>query len=152
MKHSKPYNKLWGTFLKAKYYTLDEASKAAPNPNSDPGEKYASVFLSIARVYTLADYYDIKPLAALALAKLYRLLVVFTLHSSRVPDIVRLIEYTCDNTVDVDESQDRMRSLLYHYVACYFTLLWGNKVFRELMQKDSDLMAGVIERLMERLD
>jgi hypothetical protein len=83
----KKSTKLWNGFLELKYPTSSDKGRqilSKPKLNTNPEESWAMVFSSIARLYKLADYYDIKDLVAETLRRMHEALTVFILHESRV--------------------------------------------------------------------
>ncbi|KAL6864587.1 hypothetical protein J3F83DRAFT_143103 [Trichoderma novae-zelandiae] len=86
-----------------------------PKINEDSCEDYTEVFLSHAKLYVLADKYDIPKLRQLCLHYLHATLMTFNLHQDSVEDIVNLVKYSFKNTVE----KDKLRNLLVQYSACF---------------------------------
>jgi hypothetical protein len=119
-----------------------------PRKNRESCEQYSEVFLSHARLYTLADKYDIPDLRKLCLHKLYVNLKEFTIFSSRVGDVVNLASYSFENTI----TGDRLRTLLVDYCACIFEDMLGNEGFKGLIEISADFAFELIKKLESRLD
>jgi hypothetical protein len=66
--------------------------------NTSPHQDFAPVFLGHARLYVLADKYDVRELKSLVLYKLYNTLKAFTLYKSRIADVIELVQFVYDNT------------------------------------------------------
>jgi len=66
--------------------------------NTSPHQDFAPVFLGHARLYVLADKYDVRELKNLVLHKLYNTLKEFTLYKSRIADVIELVQFVYDNT------------------------------------------------------
>lgn len=120
----------------------------APRKNRESCEEYSEVFLSHARLYTLADKYDIPELRKLSLHKIYISLKEFTLYPNRVGDVVDLASYSFENTI----TGDKLRTLLVDYCACIFEDMLGNDGFKELLDKSSDFAFELLKKLENRLD
>ncbi|OTA93589.1 hypothetical protein M434DRAFT_395521 [Hypoxylon sp. CO27-5] len=122
--------------------------------NTDPSANYSEVFLSHARLYALADYYDIEKLMGLCVRKLHRTLKVFDLHEgTRVTDVAQLIDYSYKNTrsAGVDHRQDKLRSLVATYTACHIEELWPNIYFQDILES-GEISKSIIGQLLRRLD
>ena len=74
------------------------------------------VFLHHARLYTLADKWDINQLKSLALQKLHKSLIDFEISEARYTDVVDLVRFAYENTPDRPEIDD-LRELVSAYVA-----------------------------------
>lgn len=120
----------------------------APRKNRESCEEYTEVFLSHARLYTLADKYDIPELRKLSLHKIYVSLKEFTLYPNRVGDVVDLASYSFENTI----TGDKLRTLLVDYCACIFEDMLENESFKELLDKSSDFAFELLKKLENRLD
>ncbi|KAI1082605.1 hypothetical protein F5B20DRAFT_531952 [Whalleya microplaca] len=144
-------NVLWARFTESNYIV--------PKPPSSSLElasisqtSHTEAFLSHARLYVLADYYDIYALVMLSLQKLHRCLVSFNLVKETVDDIAALVDYSYQNTVDKGDQGDRLRDLLARYVACKIELMWKSSYFRELLEGSGELSKAVIGQMLERLN
>jgi hypothetical protein len=120
----------------------------APRKNRESSEEYGEVFLSHARLYTLADKYDIPELRKLSLHKIYVSLKEFALYPNRVGDVVNLASYSFENTI----TGDRLRTLLVDYCACVLEDILENDGFKDLVDKSPDFAFELIKKLRNRLD
>lgn len=119
-----------------------------PRKNTKSGQVYSEVFLSHARLYTLADKYGIKELCQLSLHRLYVTLKEFKPYPSRIGDIVGLTKYSFENTV----KGDKLRTLLVDYCACIVEDMVGNKTFEDLVETSPDFAFELIKKMKDRLD
>ncbi|KAK6087793.1 hypothetical protein SCUP234_01432 [Seiridium cupressi] len=142
-----PKEKLWRKFR----YLFHDMSTEFILANAKPEIDHTEVFLSHARIYTMADCYDVESLAKKALGRLHRTLVCFRVFEERIPDIVALIEYGFNNTIDKGGEQDGLRSLLCMYTACKLEDLWSNADFQNLFREHGDFAHGVLSNLLSRL-
>ncbi len=120
--------------------------------NRDPAEDYTPVFLSHAAVYVFAEKYQIAALQSLALHKLQRTLLKFTLYKERVGDVVGLIEYTYNNTPQLSEGMDQLRYLVIVYTAYVVEYLTHNDRFQSLLDEGRGLAKDLISQMVKRLD
>lgn len=93
-------------------------------------EDYTEVFLSHAKLFVLANYHCISKLEMLTLHKLRNALVEFTLHRSRLGDIVPLIRYSYENIAGLNELPTDLRELVAVYAACKVEELWESTGFQ----------------------
>ncbi|KAM0816225.1 putative BTB domain-containing protein [Seiridium cardinale] len=138
---------LWRKFT----YLFHDLSAEFISANAKPEVVHTEVFLSHARIYTMADCYGVESLATKALGKLHRTLVRFRVFEERIPDIVTLIDYGFNNTTDKGGEQDGLRSLLCMYTACKLEDLWSDADFQNLFREHGDFSHGVLSNLLSRL-
>ncbi|KAI5926235.1 hypothetical protein F4810DRAFT_707847 [Camillea tinctor] len=149
-----PYpGRLWDQFKSLQYEIPESPKEGAKLPPAS----YSEVFLSHARLYVLADYYDIQKLAKLSLRKLHRMLVDYQLVkdellSARIDNIIPLIEYSFQNTADIGANKDELRLLLTKYIGCKAEMLWSSVSFQKLLAEYGELSAAVIGQMIQRLD
>ncbi|POS69861.1 hypothetical protein DHEL01_v211746 [Diaporthe helianthi] len=86
----------------------------APRKNTKGCEDYTGVFLCHAKLYVMADIYDIPSLQQLSLHRLHATLKEFTLYPSRMNNIATLAKYVFENTVP----QDKICHMVTLYYAC----------------------------------
>lgn len=129
-----------------------------PSPNIPSEEehpksrmKYSEVFHSHARMYVLADYYDIEALMMLSLKKLHQALLSAELSANGIDDVTVVLDYCFANTVDKGGSQDKLRHLLTLYAACMIEDLWPSPLFQELLERSGELSKAIIGYMIERL-
>ena len=93
----------------------DYADKCRPQGNTSYEQDFTPVFLGHARLYVLADKYDIELLKALALNKLHETLCKFYLSKARYGDVVELVRYAYESTPS-RMPRDALRELAIQYV------------------------------------
>jgi hypothetical protein len=140
-------------FLEREYSTTEsiDATIEACKPvrNKSYNENYLPVFLGHARLYVFADKYDIQPLKLLALKKLHQTLTIFTLYAQRVGDIVGLVKFTYENTVERAVSShgntvdrvvtEELRDLVMEYVVSKLEKILGEE-FDHLIREGGDFV------------
>jgi len=123
-----------------------------PRANREACEDYTEVLSSHARLYILADRFDIEALQALALQKLQMTLSRFKLHEERTIDLIRTLQYTYENTLDKKHTTDRLRLLLVKYVACFVEDFCINADFCRLLEEPGEISRDLLLNLLCRLD
>ncbi|KAF5661808.1 BTB POZ fold [Fusarium heterosporum] len=93
---------LWSQF---KRLYPDSVSDREPEENA-PEDDLTNIFLSHAHLYIFADCYDISALKLLCLQKLQRTLETFTVHKEAIDDIVQLLRFCYENTLESDEMRN----------------------------------------------
>jgi hypothetical protein len=121
--------------------------------NSSPTEDYTPVFLGHAQLYVFAEKWGIEDLKTLALFKLHKTLVSFTLYAARRPDIVELLQcaYSNDHTPDLVDAVDDLRSLVMLYTACEVENLIHCPEFLSLIGEGGQLAQDLVQMLMKRM-
>ncbi|KAL7907077.1 hypothetical protein GGI35DRAFT_487482 [Trichoderma velutinum] len=119
-----------------------------PRKNTESCEDYSEVFLSHARLYVLADKYDIKELRDLCAHKLWVTLKEFTLYPERMGDIVGLVRYSFQNTLE----GDKLRTLLKDFCACIVEDLCKGQGFQDLIYEAPEFACELIKEMSTRLD
>lgn len=117
-------------------------------PNREAAEDYSGVFFSHAKLYVVADIYDIPLLGKQTLHNLATTLQSFTLYKSRICDVVSLVEYVFNNT----QKRDAMRDLLVHYAACAIEKLSEDDGFQKFLESCPEFASALIAKMIERLD
>ncbi|OCL01747.1 hypothetical protein AOQ84DRAFT_306105, partial [Glonium stellatum] len=123
-----------------------------PRKNRDATEDYTDIFLCHARLYVFAEKYDIAPLKRLALYKLQRTLVDFTLYPERVADVVELIKYSYTNTADMVGTPDDLRVLVIRYTGYVVEDLAQNPQFTALLEEVSQVGRDLMRQMLKRLE
>lgn len=144
-------DELWNQFKKLNY----DVPPPPPSPEkmrSPSLMNHSEVFLSHARIYVLADYYDIEALMVLSLKRLHQALVGFELSRNRADDVTAVVDYCYGNTVDKGGNQDRLRYLLALYTACKVETMWPSTYFQEILERSGELSKAVIKNMLDRLD
>ncbi|KAL7942926.1 hypothetical protein V8C42DRAFT_330768 [Trichoderma barbatum] len=140
---------LWNKFRKL--HPLPSAPNASLRTNG-PDDDFTDVLLCHARTYIFADYYGIEALQTVALHKLWQALIQFKLHAKGCGDIIRLVRYCFNETVDRGQQADPLRSLVCLYAACKVEELWRVAEFQDLIKTVPEFPAGLITAMLDRLD
>ncbi|KAK7957976.1 hypothetical protein PG988_012824 [Apiospora saccharicola] len=119
-----------------------------PRQNTKASEDYTNVFLSHAKLYVLADKYDIVDLGKESLHRLHLTLQSFAVYESRMVDILCLVQFVFDNTQDIDI----LRSMLVLYCACLGEDLAKCPEFQSVMQTAPDFGQALVLKLAEQFD
>lgn len=119
----------------------------SPRKNTEGCEDYTGVFLCHARLYVLADTYDIPSLKQLSLHRLHATLTEFTLYPSRMDDIATLAKYVFENTV----TQDKIRDMVTLYYACIVEDARKQDGFKSLIQEIPEFALDLISKMSDRL-
>ncbi len=104
--------------------------------NGGPEEDFTGVFLAHARLYALAEKYGVEDLKELVLHKIHKTLVSFTLHETRIGDVIELAQYvySTENIPDRDQQVDALRALVVLYMVCEMDALSGSEKFLSLLE------------------
>jgi len=104
--------------------------------NGGPEEDFTRVFLGHARLYVLAEKYGVEHLKKLVLHKIHKTLVSFTLHETRIGDVVELAQYIylTENIPDQDQQIDELRALVVFYMVCEMDVLSGSEKFLSFLE------------------
>lgn len=137
----------WKRFKMDRFYDCGVAGFFYVPMNENSLTEYEEVFISHARVHVMADYYNVQPLAQLALHKLHRILCGFTLHDERICDVISLLRFCFD-----EDERTLLRELVSAYAACHFKQLWTNLDFQELVVSRRELVLAILSHLVQRLD
>lgn len=119
-----------------------------PRKNTESCEDYSEVFLSHARLYVLADKYDIKELRDLSAHKIWATLKEFTLYPERMGDLVGLVRYSFQNTLE----KDKLRTLLKDFCACTIEDLCKGEGFQDLICETPEFACELIMEMSTRLE
>lgn len=123
-------------WLEFQIVKLEEGNRSGNKSKvQEPCEDYTEVFLCHARLYVLAEKYDIEPPRRLTKQKLHQTLISFTLYKERVGDIVALLRYTYANTPDRDHATDELRELVMKYIVCKYDKMAPSEEFLDLMEE-----------------
>ncbi|KAI1470920.1 uncharacterized protein F4812DRAFT_419466 [Daldinia caldariorum] len=126
--------------------------RAKESANTDPSLNYSEVLLAHARLYALADCYDVSALAELSVRKLHRTLKVFELHKGvRATDVAQLIDYAYKNTMNKGAGEDKLRGVLATYTACNIEEMWPNLYFQDVLESP-EVSKAIIAQLLRRLN
>lgn len=115
--------------------------------NIEGCEDYTGVFLCHAKLYVVADTYDVPALKQLSLHRLHATLKEFTLYPSRLDDIATLAKYVFENTVP----EDKIRDMITLYYACIIEDARKSEGLKSLIHDVPDFAYGLINKLSDRL-
>lgn len=138
---------MWAAFKERRYI---ESSPGPPHNREN--ENYAEVFLSHAKMFVFANYHGISNLEMLALHKLRNALSTFKLYESRIGDVVQLVRYIYENTVDLNEETGSLRDLVTDYATCTVEDLWKCRDFHTLLETCGDFSREIVGGMLKRLD
>ena len=124
---------------------------ASPRRNETPFEDYGQIFLAHARLYTLADKYDIPKLGELAYRRLWATLSGFTLYPSRGNHVIHLILYTF-GAFSESARDNKMCKMLALYAACMFEDLVKCDAFEDLIDQSPIFSHQMMKLIAERLN
>jgi hypothetical protein len=127
---------------------LQESESRFPRKIPESCEDYTEVFLSHARLYVLADKYDIPELREYCLDNLYDDLLNRNVHADRIEDLVDLAKYSFANTIE----RDNLRKLVVEYCACFIKQLTKSDGFKDLVDGCPDFgsqLLAEVGRYME---
>ncbi|KAF2741439.1 hypothetical protein EJ04DRAFT_571529 [Polyplosphaeria fusca] len=99
------------------------------------------VFLAHARLYTIADKYLIESLRGLVVHKLQQTLKGFTLHKSRVNDVIELIRYRYVYSEDhMLFGWSTLRFMVVEYVVCEIDVFGKHSCFLDLLDEGGEFV------------
>ena len=118
------------------------ADRFIPFSNTSSRQDFTPVFLGHARLYVLADKYDVQPLKELVLHKLHQTLKSFSIYTARVVDLINLVRfaYSDESTPTYNDRVDDLRKLVVHYVATTLESIAESEPFMELLQDGGDFV------------
>jgi hypothetical protein len=119
----------------------------SPRKNTEGCEDYTGVFLCHAKLYVMADTYDIPLLKQLSLHRLHATLKEFNLYPSRMNDISTLAKYVFENTVP----QDKIRDMITLYYTCIVEDVRKQDGLKSLIEEIPDFAFGLISKMSDRL-
>ncbi|KAI7776480.1 hypothetical protein LA080_005309 [Diaporthe eres] len=136
-------------FLDASGTTYPTSTSAfSPRKNTEGCEDYTGVFLCHAKLYVVADKYDIPALKQLSLHRLHATLKEFTLYPSRMNDIATLAKYVFENTVP----EDKIRDMITMYYACIVEDARKQDGLKSLIDEIPNFAFDLIDKMSDRLD
>ncbi|KAK7752186.1 hypothetical protein SLS62_005930 [Diatrype stigma] len=112
-------------------------------------EGYSEIFLSHARLYVLADKYDIPRLLDLAIYKLWATLKDFKPYPRHFDDIATLILYAFCAFSEMAEG-NKMCDMLVLYSACIFKEFQNARAFKHLVEEAPLFAYGLMRKVSER--
>jgi hypothetical protein len=156
--HWKSQSRLLRQSLDDKLYDVEtaheiSAAQCQVRQNSSPTEDYTPVLLGHAQLYVFGEKWGIEALKTLALHKLHKTLVSFTLYGARRTDIVELLRYAYsdEHTPDRVDVVDDLRSLVMLYAGCEAESLVHCPEFLSLVGEGGQLAQELVQILMRRI-
>jgi hypothetical protein len=114
----------------------------APPKIAGSWEDFHPVFLGQAKLYAIADKYDIEALRQLVLQKLYQTLSTFKLYDTGVGSIIEFVRFVYLNTPPNHGGQfDALRNLATRYVISVLGQIGEKQCFHELLQDGGPFLA-----------
>lgn len=117
--------------------------------NSEPFEveSHGDVFKYHARVFILAERYNVAALMSLSLSRLHQSLLNFRLSTVSPFDVVDLLHFCYD-----EPTPPALRDMVAHYAACKAKELWACEGFGDLVEASGEFSRALLQSLMERID
>ncbi|KAF2092510.1 hypothetical protein NA57DRAFT_82226 [Rhizodiscina lignyota] len=116
--------------------------------NTDPKQDFTPVFVGHARLYVLGNKYGIDNLSSMALHKLHKTLGLFDLFEARIPDVIELVRYIYENTLDSD---DELRVLVMDYITSEIDSIGRHAEFRSLLKEGGDFVVDFWDKIQRHL-
>ncbi|KAK1760323.1 hypothetical protein QBC47DRAFT_366882 [Echria macrotheca] len=114
--------------------------------------KILNPLLAHARLFILADYYDIAALADISYKRMGQALLdhysdpkAFE-HAWQMEHVVELLAYCWS-----DDRPAKLRESMILYVACEMEVLWDNEGFRKLVENSGELAMDLLAMMAQRL-
>lgn len=120
--------------------SVDLRSPKDISRNSTPMADFTPVFLSHARVYVFAEQYDIQSLKRVALHTLCSTLKTFEVFPECVSDLVELIRFVYENTLQPEKEAEPMRNMLMSFIGWQMDKLVEADEFQSLLSENTEIM------------
>ncbi|KAK7937627.1 uncharacterized protein PG986_014495 [Apiospora aurea] len=111
----------------------------------------SDTLLPHAQLYVFADYNLVTELQQLTLFRLHATLCVFRLTKQGAEDIVRLIDYSFENTSEVEVGGRTLREVITLYATCHLEDLWSCSAFQDVLLRQNEFSRGLIGQVRDRL-
>lgn len=133
---------LWSDFQ-------DISFEDVPPEHSEPFgvEKYADLFTFHARIFILADKYNVAPLMKLSLSRLHQSLVNLSIDTHGPSGVVDLLRFCYEEPRPAD-----LREVVVLFTACKAKELWSCDGFGDLMETSGEFSRAIMDSLMQRID
>lgn len=118
------------------FCSLPKTANLAVRSNAHHWQDFTPVFLGHAKLYLLADTYDIPSLAELAFHRLGRTLKLFTLFEQNISDVTELIRFCYDKT----RPNDPLRRMVATHAALVAGEIGHSADFKELLVEGGDFV------------
>ncbi|KAL5345709.1 hypothetical protein ACLOAV_009463 [Pseudogymnoascus australis] len=111
---------------------------------------YFKLFLSHAKLWAVADKYDIDSLKALALYKLHKTLCVFEISSENAADVINLVRYVYSAECGA-QADEKLKDLAAQYTAFNSAALAHDSNFMELLREGGQFVEDFLKLVMQRV-
>jgi hypothetical protein len=148
----------------ADYSVVSPVTEAFPvvlraiSPSTNPIEDcdtlwdFTEVFLCHARVYSMADRFQVPRLKELAISKIHMLLrQIVDYDHCYLSDLVSLLDYVYSHTMHLESTREPLRDLLAHYVAWDFRIRMEDEDFKAFLAENGAFAQDVCEKVSMRL-
>ncbi|KAI8710870.1 BTB domain-containing protein [Fusarium sp. LHS14.1] len=117
-----------------------------PQKNRHPYESFRPVFFRHARLYILADMYDVQELRELAQYRLYHTLAEYSMYIERISDLLALSHELYANTA----MGDPIRRMIVYYFLCFSHCpdLRDCAEYVEALRSNNDFAADLVIAMM----
>jgi hypothetical protein len=127
------------------------ASTESAGDDDTPGD-FTEVLLCHARVYSMADQFQVSKLKELAIYKIYMLLrQINDSDDCHVSNLVSILDFVYGHTMDLESTEEPLRDLLAHYVAWDFRGRMEEEDFKAYLAKNGAFTLDVCEKVSMRL-
>jgi hypothetical protein len=136
---------LWDNF---RSMSIADIPSSAPE-ESEPFEveSHGDVFKYHARVFILAERYNVAALMKLSFSRLHQALLDFNLSTTSRSDVVDLLHFCYD-----EPTPPMLREMVAHYAACKAKELWACEGFGDLVEASGEFSRALLQHLMQRID
>ncbi|KAK6527511.1 hypothetical protein TWF694_004494 [Orbilia ellipsospora] len=117
--------------------------------NFSDAQDFSGIFLCHAQLYVFGDKYNAEDLKGFSAHRLHQTLATFTLFPGRVCDIVVLVQYIFDHTLDSPD--EPLRRMISNYCAWNIILFSKDKGFLEFYEAGGPFTRDVLICLTRRL-
>lgn len=100
-----------------------------------------------AKMYVFAKEYLMQSLVTLSLRKLHKELQDFNLTTETSEDILELLEFAYTHTERPESSEDNLRTLVVHYVACEARILKRSSTLRRLLEEYGEMACDLFYKV-----
>ncbi|KAI9151504.1 hypothetical protein HJFPF1_08708 [Paramyrothecium foliicola] len=112
-------------------------------------KSHGETFVHHAKVYVLADRYDVTGLLNISFEKLHQALADYVISEENVGDIVTLLYFCFQETQNVPE---KLQEVVAHFAACNVEDLWKSSDFQDLVESCGSFLRILMDKMITRLD
>ncbi|KAK8022859.1 hypothetical protein PG991_006740 [Apiospora marii] len=141
-------DQIWARFLCLSFDKTDPSFAPIQDQNHSD---CSDTLLPHAQLYVFADYNLVTELQRLTLFRLHATLCVFRLTKQGAEDIVRLIDYSFENTSGVEGGGRTLREVITLYAACHLEDLWCCSAFQDVLLRQNEFSRDLIGQVRDRL-